>query len=198
GTLLILKRYLAAWRSKKGFGSVLDEKEVFLTVDAVLLSVLLRLDSSATTDDMIKASSHAELYKLVDSGLDCFDRAIEILEEHKRLYLLSWLYQSKKKVTEVLQTWRRILESEDGDEEFVDGEERMKEYLIARRTKELVLDYGVWLAGRNPDIGIRVFADPRARIKWEPREVLEILKEKAPLAYRKYLEHLVHDNKVCL
>src|SRR5690606_16174484 len=80
GTLLILKRYLAAWRSKKGFGSVLDEKEVFLTVDAVLLSVLLRLDSSATTDDMIKASSHAELYKLVDSGLDCFDRAIEILE----------------------------------------------------------------------------------------------------------------------
>jgi vacuolar protein sorting-associated protein 3 len=196
GTLLILKRYLAAWRSKKGFGSVLDEKEVFLTVDAVLLSVLLRLDSSATTDGMVKASSHAELYKLVDSGLDCFDRAVEILEEHKRLYLLSWLYQSKKKVTEVLQTWRRILESEVGDEEFVDGEERMKEYLIARRTKELVLDYGVWLAGRNPEIGFRVFADPRARIKWEPREILEILREKAPLAYRKFLEHLVHDNKV--
>lgn len=196
GTLLILKRYLAAWRRKKGFGSVLDEREVFLTVDAVLLSVLLRLDSPMTADETVKTAAHVELYSLVDSGLDCYERAVQILEEHKRLYLLSWLYQSKKKVTEVLQTWRRILESDEGDAEFVDGEERMKEYLIARRTKELVLDYGIWLAGRNPDTGFRVFADPRARIKWEPREVLEILKEKAPLAYRKYLEHLVHENKV--
>ncbi|RFU35744.1 hypothetical protein B7463_g606, partial [Scytalidium lignicola] len=190
--LLLLKRFLTAWRRRKGFGSVANESEVFRSIDAALLVVLLRLDESSPRGPAEKNSIRAELNELVDHGLDCFERAVSLLEFHHRLYVLSRLYQSRRMAEEVLETWRRILEGEiDNGGELQDGEQQLREYLSKISNPQLVQKYGVWLAARNPKLGVQVFAEDRSRIKFEPTQVVQILREGAPSAVKDYLEHLV-------
>lgn len=195
--LSFIKRYLMVWRRKKGFGSVTDEKEVFQSVDAALLHVLLQLDRRSPQGAVRVGSVRAELNSLVDHGLECFDRAVTLLEDYKRLYVLSRLYQSRKMAREVLSTWRRILEgATDNGGEFVDGENEVRKYLIKIRDANLVEEFGTWLAKRNPKLGVRVFADDGSRIKFEPAQVVSILRREAPEAIKEYLEHLVFGQNV--
>lgn len=190
--LQVLKRYLQSWRKKKGFGSVADEKQVFHTVDAALLSLLLMLDSNTFPGPAIAGSLRSELNDVVDQGVECFDRAVELLEQHKRLYVLSRLYQSRRMVGQVLSTWRRILESsEDVGGELIDGELDVRKYVTRIKDVELVKDYGTWLANRNPSLGVQIFADENSRVKFTPAEAVDLLKERAPAAVKDYLEHLV-------
>ncbi|KUJ21072.1 uncharacterized protein LY89DRAFT_704998 [Mollisia scopiformis] len=190
--LQFLKRFLAAWRKKKGFGSIANEKEVFKSVDAALLIVLLQLDKSSPAGVPRGRSVRTELYDLVDHGVDCFERAISLLESHNRLYVLSRLYQSRKMAAEVLATWRRIVEGKvDEGREFRDGEQRVREYLAKIRNAALVQEYGVWLAARNPKLGVQVFAEDKSQVKFEPTQVVEILRSGAPGAVKEYLEYLV-------
>jgi hypothetical protein len=190
--LHFLKRFLFAWRKKKGFGSVGNEQEIFRSVDAALLSVLLQLDKSSPPGHARGKSIRADLYDLVDHGVDCFDRAVSILESHNRLYVLSRLYQSRKMASEVLRTWRRIVESgADATGELRDGEQRVREYLTKIRNEAVVKEYGVWLAARNPKLGVQVFAEDRSQVKFEPNQVVQILREGAPGSVKEYLEYLV-------
>ncbi|KAI1146885.1 hypothetical protein F4825DRAFT_175199 [Nemania diffusa] len=191
--LQFLRRFLSTWRRKKGFGSVPDENEVFRTVDAALLAVLLELDRHSPPGQATGRSVRAELYELVDSGVDCFDRAETLIESYHRLYVLSRLYQSKKMAQEVLETWRRIIEGERNDGgEFQDGELRVREYLTKVSNQALVQEYGIWLANRNPKLGVQVFADDKGRApKFEPAYVVELLRTNAPEAVKYYLEFLV-------
>ncbi|KAI9735375.1 MAG: hypothetical protein M1818_006570 [Claussenomyces sp. TS43310] len=190
--LQFMRRFLSAWRRKKGFGSIADENEVFLSVDAALLVVLLELDKSSTKGPVKVGSIRADLYHLVDHGMDCFDRAVAILESYHRLYVLSRLYQSRKMSSDVLATWRRIIEGEaDEGAELSDGEQIVRNYLSNVRNPALVQEYGVWLAGRNTKLGIQVFADDRSSVKFEVAHVVEVLRRGAPAAVKDYLEHLV-------
>jgi vacuolar protein sorting-associated protein 3 len=190
--LHFLRRFLTAWRRKKGFGSIEDGKEVFYSVDAALLVVLLELDKSSPNGPARANSVRAELNELVDQGVDCFDRATSILESYRRLYILSRLYQSRKMASEVLSTWRRIVEGEqDNGGEFTDGEQKVREYLTNVRNQTVVQEYGVWLAARNPRLGVQVFAEDKSKVKFEPTQVVEILRRGAPDAVKEYLEHLV-------
>lgn len=204
--LLLLRRYLSAWRQKKGFGSVsqADEKEVFWTIDAALMRCLLLLEAtrspSAQQHMAGEVDVRQELYKICDypSSVECFDRCVYLLEKFKRLYVLSILYQSRKMSREVLETWKRLFES--GDEkalaEFGEGEDRIADYLLSKKDRELVREYGLWLANRNQKLGIKVFADERARVKWDVQEVLDMFKEHAPIALKGYVEFLVVEQKV--
>lgn len=190
--LQFYRRFLGACRKQKGFGSTTDETEKFNTVDAALLLVLLQLDKDSPTGFGKRGSSRSELHDVVDHGVECFDRAVDILEDHKRLYVLSRLYQSRKLAGEVLATWRRIVEGEmDVGGEFTDGEQRVRDYLTIIRNAKLVEEYGVWLASRNPKLGVQVFADERSRVAFEPTNVVEILRSGAPGAVKEYLEYLV-------
>ena len=200
--LLLLKRYLAQWRSKKGFGSVADEKEVFLTVDAAMLRVLLMLDSAKYLVDkgqtvVPEGNVRAELYTFIDAGVDDLAGAASILEAFRRLYVLSILYSKAKMYRNVLNTWRRILDGEDTSGEFENGEVRVKNYLLKVRDPELVEEFGCWLAARNAMMGIQVFAAEEARVKFETAKVLEMLRARAPEAVRQYVEYLVVEKKVC-
>ncbi|KAK0344380.1 hypothetical protein LTR59_009493 [Friedmanniomyces endolithicus] len=187
-----IKRYLFAWRKKKGFGSVADETHVFRTVDAALLHILLLLDQTSPRGPATPGSIRAELNDVVDRGVDCFDRAVELFEQYQRLYLLSRLYQSRKMTSQVLATWKRILEGEhDAGGELIEGEQDVRKYLAKLRDATLVQDYGAWLATRNPKLGVQIFADDSSRVKFQPQEAVAILKEKAPGAVKDYLEHLV-------
>lgn len=188
----VLKRYLTLWRQKKGFGSVADETHVFQSVDAALLHLLLFLDQNSARGPAAVGSVRAEINEVVDKGVDCFDRAVELFEQFHRLYLLSRLYQSRKLVAKVLATWKRIMEGEkDVGGELVDGEQVIRKYLSKIRDQGLVQEYGSWLANRNPKLGVQVFADDASRVKFQPTEAVAILKEKAPGAVKDYLEHLV-------
>ena len=190
--LQFLKRFLTAWRRKKGFGSVSNENEVFRSVDAALLHVLLQLDKKSPRGPARSNSIRAELNELVDHGVDCFDRAITLLESYNRLYVLSRLYQSRKLAGDVLSTWRKILEGEtDKGGEFRDGEHRVRDYLVKIRNPALVQQYGVWLASRNPKLGVQVFAEDRSQVRFPPAQVVNILREDAPAAVKEYLEYLV-------
>ncbi|UNI24441.1 hypothetical protein JDV02_010184 [Purpureocillium takamizusanense] len=188
-----LRRFLSAWRKMKGFGSVPDEHEVFRTVDAALLTVLLELDQPSRRGNTSSSAVRSELNDLVDKGVDCFDRAVDLLESYHRLFILSRLYQSRKRSSDVLATWRRIVEGErDDGHELVDGERRVRDYLRKISSQSLVQEYGIWLARRNPKLGVQVFAEDGARApKFEPGLAVEILRKEAPDAVKYYLEHLV-------
>ncbi|KAK3678808.1 hypothetical protein LTR78_001261 [Recurvomyces mirabilis] len=190
--LHLLKRYLTIWRKKKGMASVADEAHVFRSVDAALLHVLLVLDQDSPRGIAALGTIRAELNEVVDKGVDCFDRAKELFEQFHRLYLLSRLYQSRKMTAQVLSTWRRVLEGEvDLGGELVEGEHDVRRYLTKLRDAALVREYGSWLANRNPKLGVQVFADETAKVKFRPEEAVAILKENAPGAVKDYLEHLV-------
>ncbi|KAL6862335.1 vacuolar sorting protein [Trichoderma novae-zelandiae] len=194
-TLHFLRRYLQAWRKMKGFGSVSVEPEVFRTVDAALLLVLLELDRHSPKGLGKGGSVRAELGALVDGGMDCFDRAVSLLESYHRFFALSRLYQSRKMSADVLATWKRVLEGEEDDaQELTDGEQRVREYLSKLSNQALVQEYGLWLANRNPKLGVQVFADDKGKSpKFEPARAVELLRAEAPGAVKYYLEHLVFD-----
>ena len=194
--LNLIKRYLGAWRQRKGFGSIADEVEVFLTVDAALLRVLLEQDRKDPSRISRPSPTRIELCALVDSGVDCFDRAITLLEQYKRLYVLSRLYQSRRMARKVLDTWRRIIEGErDEGGGLADGENEVRKYLVNIKDTGLVDEYGTWLARRNPALGVQVFTNDNSRVKWEPQQVVMLLRRKAPDAVKVYLEHLVFGKK---
>lgn len=192
-TLLFIKSYLWSARRKKGLVSMGSEGEVFRTVDAALMVVLLELDSDSAPGLGRNGSIRSELYELVDKGVDCFDRAVDLLETYRRLFVLSRLYQSRKMAADVLFTWKRIIEGEeDAGGEFKDGELRVREYLTKVSSQPLVQEYGLWLANRNPKLGVQVFADDKGRApKFEPTQVVALLRQEAPDAVKYYLEHLV-------
>ncbi|KAK3900830.1 hypothetical protein C8A05DRAFT_35513 [Staphylotrichum tortipilum] len=190
--LQFLRRFLSAWRKKKGFGSIPDE--VFRTVDASLLLVLLELDRDTPAGQTGKPGSiRKELYELVDHGVDCFGRAVDLLESYHRLFVLSRLYQHRKMAAEVLGTWRRIIEGDkDKGGELGDGEQRVRSYLSNISNQALVQEYGLWLASRNPKLGVQVFTDEKGKApKFEHTQIVALLREEAPDAVKYYLEHLV-------
>ncbi|KAL2356912.1 hypothetical protein BJ546DRAFT_1024250 [Cryomyces antarcticus] len=198
--LQIIKRYLFIWRRKKGFGSIVDEEQVFQTVDAALLRLLLLLDSQSPRGPAAAGSVRAELNGVVDDrehGVACFDRAVELLEGSKRLYVLSRLYQSRRLYTKVLATWRRVIDGEpDEGGEFTDGEQEVRKYLIKMKDVDIVEEYGAWLANRNPRLGVQVFADDNSRVKFQPAQAVVLLKNRAPGAVKYHLEHLVFGKKL--
>ena len=198
--LHFVKRYLQFWKRQKGMASVTNDPYVFRSVDAALLHILLLLDQSTPKGTSSPGMHRAELNELVDKEVECFDRAVELLEQFKRLYLLSRLYQSNCKASvkaaKVLATWRRILDGEeDRGGEFVDGERTLRGYLSRIRDQSLVEEYGAWLANRNPKLGVQIFADDQSRVKFEPTRAVALLREKAPGAVKEYLEYLVFGKK---
>ncbi|KAI5291228.1 hypothetical protein KEM54_005778 [Ascosphaera aggregata] len=194
--LHMIRRYLLSWQKKRGYGSITDETYVFDSVDAALLHLLLDLDQKAIAASNTSESStiRYELYKLVDHWKGDFERAAKLLGRYKRLFVLSRLYQSRKMAKQVLETWKRIVEGEEdvGGElspEAVDMQ--LRRYLVRLRDARLVEDYGIWLASRNPKLAVEVFSDDQSRVKFDPPTLIKMLKEYAPEAVQKYLEHLV-------
>lgn len=198
GIMDMMKRFLFAWQQKRGYGSIMDDTYVFDSVDAALLHLLLEQDAILTAE---RGASpvRTELNKLVDNWKGNFDRAVALLERYHRLFILSRLYQSQKMSRNVLKTWRRIIEGETDFGGEVTGpgvEAQMRRYLVKIKDSQLVEEYGSWLAGRNPGLGIQIFADSASRVRFEPADVVALLKERAPNAVQEYLEHLVFAKNV--
>lgn len=199
--LHVVKKYLYFWKRQKGMASVTNDPYVFQSIDAALLRLLLLQDQESPKGPATAGSIRSELNEFVDNEVECFDRAVALLERFKRLYVLSRFYQRNSKAAEkaakVLGIWRRILEGE-GDEggEFLDGENEVRKYLTRIRDQSLVEQYGSWLANRNPRLGVQVFADDRSRVKFDPTRAVAVLREKAPGAVKEYLEYLVFELKV--
>ena len=194
--LHVVKRYLMHWRQQKGYASVTNDRTLFQSVDIALLHILLALDCHGPPGRAIKGSTRAELNAVVDEGLEDFDRAVQLLEQYQRMYTLSRFYQGRRQYAKVLETWKRVVDGEcDRGEELGNGEEEIRDYLTKRKDRALVQEYGRWLALHNPRLGVQIFADPKSQIKFEPKEVIEMLEE-SPNAVKEYLEQLVFKNNV--
>ncbi|RMZ90530.1 hypothetical protein DV736_g2236, partial [Chaetothyriales sp. CBS 134916] len=194
GFWMMIRHYLTLWQEKRGYGSITDEKLVFDSVDAALLHTLLHLDASLPAGSGVQVSARAKLNNLVDHWRGEFEVAAALLERYQRLYVLSRLYQSRKQARDVLGTWRRILEGDADVEYKADSDElelQIKRYLSNIRDASLVQDYGIWLAQRNPGLGVQVFAEDASKVKFEPHQVLGLLRELAPDAVQQYLEFVV-------
>lgn len=192
--LMMLKRYLTAWQGKRGFGSITDEQYVFDSVDAALLHLLLHLDQSLPPNSPAASSVRVKLNNVVDNWKGDFDRAVTLLQDYKRLFVLSRLYQSRKLAKDVLHTWRRIAEGEtdaSGELSSSAAEVQIRRYLVKISNTQLVEDYGLWLASRNPELAIQVFTDDTSRVKFSPQRITPLLKNRAPGAVQQYLEYLV-------
>ncbi|KIX07353.1 uncharacterized protein Z518_02006 [Rhinocladiella mackenziei CBS 650.93] len=191
---MMIRHFLMLWQEKRGYGSITDEKNVFDSVDAALLHVLLHLDQVLPADSPAQKSVRTKLNNVVDHWKGDFDRATLLLERYDRLFVLSRLYQSKKQARDVLGTWKRIINGEkDVDYGSNAGyiEAQLRRYLTVIRDADLVQDYALWLAQRNPELAVQIFADDNARVKFSPQQVVPLLKEQAPGAVQQYLEHLV-------
>ncbi|KAL4994279.1 hypothetical protein BDV10DRAFT_177135 [Aspergillus recurvatus] len=190
----MMKRFLISWQQKRGYGSISDEIYVFDSVDAALLRLLLAQCDSMTKEQVASLGLRTELNKLVDHWKGNFDHAVSLLESYHRLYALSRLYQSRKMSGNVLKTWRRIIEGETdagGEISPAGVEVQMRRYLVKIKDVQLVEEYGAWLAQRNPQLGIQVFADNSSRVILDPSDAVALLKQRAPNAVQEYLEHLV-------
>ncbi|KAF2672599.1 hypothetical protein BT63DRAFT_409703 [Microthyrium microscopicum] len=194
--LFVVKHFLQIWRRKKGNPSVTDGGQVFPTVDAALVHILLLIDGEESSGTSSSGSVRTELYAVVDNGVEGFERVVTLLEQFKRLYVLSRLYQKKKLLSMVLATWKRILSGEeDAGGEFVEGELELRKYLSKLKDRKLVIEYATWLAARNPKLGVQVFADENSRVTIPTNEALLILRQSAPNAVKDYLEFLVFGKK---
>ena len=190
---LMVKHYLSTWQEKRGFGSI-DDKTIFDTCDAALLHVLLYLDSSLPKSDSAHAPTRAKLENVVDHWKGDFDRAVALLEQYKRLFILSRLYQSKKSSKDVLNTWKRICEGEENLDDQITVDQvlnQIRRYLTVIRDTALVREYCVWLAKRSPDLAVQVLSDDNSRVKFAPAQVVTMLKANAPGSVQLFLEHLV-------
>lgn len=197
--LEMVKRFLFSWQQKRGYGSIMDDTYVFDSVDGALLHLLLEQDSNMATEQRTVSPIRVELNRLIDNWKGNFDRAVTLLENYNRLFILSRLYQSQKMSRNVLKTWRRIIEGETdaGGEVTVPGvEAQMRRYLAKIKDVQLVEEYGTWLAGRNPSLGIQVFVDSNSRVQFQAADVVALLKARAPNAVQEYLEHLVFSKNV--
>lgn len=190
---LMIRHYLTTWQEKRGFASISDEKAVFDTVDAALLHVLLQLDTASPRGGQQTAIG-LKLNNVVDHWKGDFDRAVTLLERYRRLFLLSRLYQSRKASREVLSTWKRICEGEQDADASIQAHDlllQMRRYLTVIRDSELVKDYAIWLAKKSPDLAVQLLSDANSRTKFDPAEVVSLLKSHAPSSVQLFLEHLV-------
>ncbi|ERF72601.1 hypothetical protein EPUS_02883 [Endocarpon pusillum Z07020] len=190
----MVKRYMAIWQGKRGFGSITDEQYVFDSVDAGLLHVLLHLEQSLPRSSSAASSIRTKLYNVVDNWKGDFDRAVVLLEDYRRLFPLSRLYQSRRLARDVLATWKRVINGEvDGVGELnpESAEVQMRRYLVNIRDTALVQEYVLWLAQKNPDLAVEVLTDDKSRVSFPPPLALQLLKKDAPGAVQNYLEYLV-------
>lgn len=190
----MVKRYMATWQGKRGFGSVTDDQYVFDSVDAALLRLLLHLEQTLTRGSPAASSIRTKLYNVVDNWKGDFDRAVALLEEYRRLFPLSRLYQSRRLARDVLSTWKRAINGEvDGVGELNpdSAEMQMRRYLVNIRDTALVQEYALWLAQKNAHLAVEVFTDDKSRVSFSPPQVLQLLKRDAPGAVQIYLEYLV-------
>lgn len=190
----MVKRYLTIWQGKRGFGSITDEQYVFDSVDAALLRVLLHLEKSLPRGSTAASSIRTKLYNVVDNWKGDFDRAVVLLEDYRRLFPLSRLYQSRRLARDVLATWKRVINGEiDGVGELDprSTEVQMRRYLVNIRDTALVQEYVLWLAQKNPDLAVEVLTDDKSRVSFPPPHALQLLKKNAPGAVQNYLEYLV-------
>lgn len=191
---MMIRHFLMLWQEKRGYGSISDEKHIFDSVDAALLHVLLHLDQALSRNSGAQKSVGTKLNNVVDNWKGNLDRAAFLLEKYNRLFVLSRLYQSKKQARDVLATWKRIIEGEK-DFDYGDNigyvEEKLRRYLTVIRDADLVQDYALWLARRNPELAVEILTDDSARVRFNPQQVVPLLKQQAPGAVQQYLEHLV-------
>lgn len=194
GLYMMIRRYLTAWQGKEGFGSIADVDLVSETVDAALLHVLLHIDATLPDGSPASSSVRTKLNNIVDNWKGSFSRAVTLLEDYKRLFVLSRLYQSRKLSKDVLGTWKRICLGEQdmgGELSPPAAEKHIRSYITRIHDRPLVEDYALWLANRNPPLAIQALTDDSARVKFAPSELIPLLKSRAPKCVQQYLEYLV-------
>ncbi|KAI0090078.1 hypothetical protein BDY19DRAFT_887852 [Irpex rosettiformis] len=191
----MLKVFLRKWRTKRRDKEIerieLEGREqTAKTVNEVVDTVLVRLYtmSGETTD----------LLALIEGPNDIVVGEIESsLSESNRYDALCKLYRSRGEEAKLLSVWSKLVTGEAIDEDVHDPLENMFAYLIEKKDKDLIQEWGVWLLKWDSERALKLLTSvgggkrgaklPSA----DDATLLRRIHESDPAAGVQFVEHLV-------
>lgn len=178
--------FLKDWLAKRDMESLTDKKHIFHTIEKASLQLLLKLDAEG-------AIKKKEVYSFIQKDvIDSLEDTITILEAAGRYYGLFLLYKQQGESNKVCDLWKKIFTGEIVDGDFKGTEEEFAEYL-QQCEGPTVWDYGMWMANRNPEVGLKIFTK---RSEFNDAELMEAFKKlDNPQVWRDFLRILVYDKK---
>lgn len=182
--------FLRAWLAKRDMESIQDKESVFSSVELATLHQLLRHGDQKALEEFIAKD-------VVESVTD----AKEVLRNENWFVLLARLHERLGERREQLQVWKTLIDDtvRDSHMAFTNGPETMRKFLVSCDDRELVWEYGLWLAEQSPVEGSKVFESPDRAVQFDDSEVVAALKElQDDTAWRHYLKYLVYERQSTL
>lgn len=178
--------FLKDWLSKRDMESIADKKNVFHTIEKAYLKLILQLEANT----QIKKK---EVYGFIQNDvIESVEDAIATLQEAKRYYGQFLLYKKQGHVAKVCELWKQVLVGDVVDRDFKGTEAQFADYLTGK-DRDLVWKYGLWLAERNPSVGLKIFTSDD---RFSDSELMTAFKElENPQVWRQFLRVLVYDKK---
>lgn len=155
------------------------------------------LDTSASKDMERAYSRLVDEDELVEFLLNpqtlCSEELIADLETQKKYHALEKIYE-KKGQDSLLEAWYNFLTGKWPCDNSRDYARKIADHLIRSKDSELVWTQTLRLVSLVPEIGVTVFTDPQAEVKFDESLVLDTLKRvDGDVAWRHYLKFLVYD-----
>ena len=182
------QHFLKEWLEKRDLESITDKKNVFKTIEKAYLRLILKLD-------LENAVGKKEVYSFIKNEvLESEEDAIETLTASNRYYGLFLLYKKRGLFEKVCEIWKKSLVGEIEDPDFQGTEEQFGEYVTKHCHGQVLWDYGMWLANRNPKAGLKIFTKPNSEFK--DIELMNSFKKlENPQVWRDFLRILVYEKK---
>ncbi|KZT24873.1 hypothetical protein NEOLEDRAFT_1134568 [Neolentinus lepideus HHB14362 ss-1] len=182
----MLYTVLQAWQRKgrvenKGLAVM---RKVKMVVDTALMKILAENGDTPG------------LQRMLDSPNDVvLDEVEPILIQSQQLNVLCKLYRQRGEEGKLLDAWAKLVEGQWTDEDLPDPLTTMFNYLSEKRDRALIQRWGVWIAARDPERGLKLLisrdAGKRAGKAEDDLVLLQRLRDASPVAAAQYLEHLV-------
>ncbi|EJC97726.1 uncharacterized protein FOMMEDRAFT_162532 [Fomitiporia mediterranea MF3/22] len=181
----MLASYLRKYRTRRLLarpGSQPQSASVNAVVDTVLAKIL------AETDDT------TELYTLVDEANDIVVEEVEsTFEKNGQYNALCKLYEKAGNEEKLLEAWSKLADGIWTDEDIKDPLAKMTELLNKTSSREQAQRWGLWLTGKDPEIGLKLIIsrDSKRVSISDELSLLQRIRESSDSAGVRYLEHLV-------
>ncbi|TDL25106.1 hypothetical protein BD410DRAFT_819897 [Rickenella mellea] len=178
----MLKAYLRKCRTRRLLERANGNKEMNAVVDTVLVKILAESEETA------------ELYTLLDGAHDVVLQEVEQpLVKNGQYNALCKLYVARGDEGKLLEAWQQLADGVWTDEDISNPLERMVELLQKTSNWSLAQQWGIWLVGKDADLGLKLLIarDSRRSSKADDVSMLERIRAADESAGTRFLEYLV-------